>query len=107
LIGAIAIVALLATIISNRVAPLTALIAAVIAGMAQHFGIRAEQVAQPALLGQMTTGFPVSPLTPATFLLAGLCKVELGAHQRFAIPWLFGTTAIMTAAAVLLGVFRI
>ena len=79
----------------------------VIAGVAQHFGVQAEQVAQAALLGQMTTGFPVSPLTPATFLLAGLCKVELGAHQRFAIPWLFGTSAIMTAAAVLLGVFRV
>ena len=79
----------------------------VIAGVAQHFGIPPEQVAQAALLGQMTTGFPVSPLTPATFLLAGLCKVELGAHQRFAIPWLFGTSAIMTAAALFLGVFRI
>lgn len=79
----------------------------VIAGVAQHFGVQAEQVAQAALLGQMTTGFPVSPLTPATFLLAGLCKVELGAHQRFAIPWLFGTSVIMTAAAVLLGVFRV
>ena len=63
--------------------------------------------AKSPMLGQMTTGFPVSPLTPATFLLAGLCKVELGAHQRFSIPWLFGTSVIMTAAAVFLGVFRI
>ena len=30
-----------------------------------------------------TTGFPVSPLTPATFLLVGLCKIELADHQRF------------------------
>ena len=77
----------------------------VVTDVAQHFGIQRVQVAQAALLGQMTTGFPVSPLTPATFLLAGLCRVELGAHQRFSIPWLFATSLIMVAAAVVLGVF--
>jgi citrate-Mg2+:H+ or citrate-Ca2+:H+ symporter, CitMHS family len=76
----------------------------VIADVAGHFGIHKVQVAQAALLGQMTTGFPVSPLTPATFLLAGLCKVELGAHQRFTIPWLFATSLVMVAAAVVIGV---
>ena len=32
--------------------------------------------------------------------------VELGEHQRFTGPWLFAATLVMTAAAVLLGVFR-
>ena len=77
----------------------------VVADVAGHFGIHKVQVAQAALLGQMTTGFPVSPLTPATFLLAGLCKVELGAHQRFTIPWLLATSLVMVAAAVAIGVF--
>ena len=62
-------------------------------------------VAQAALLGQMTTGFPVSPLTPATFLVAGLAGIELGAHQRFAIPFLFAASLVMTAAALVLGLF--
>ena len=62
-------------------------------------------VAQAALLGQMTTGFPVSPLTPATFLVAGLAGIELGAHQRFAIPFLFVASLVMTAAALALGLF--
>ena len=62
------------------------------------------QVAQAALLGQMTTGFPVSPLTPATFLVVGLAGIELGAHQRFTIPFLFGASVVMTIAAVLFGV---
>jgi CitMHS family citrate-Mg2+:H+ or citrate-Ca2+:H+ symporter len=52
----------------------------------------------------MTTGFPVSPLTPATFLVCGLAGVELGAHQRFAIPWLFATTIVMLMAALLFGI---
>jgi CitMHS family citrate-Mg2+:H+ or citrate-Ca2+:H+ symporter len=55
----------------------------------------------------MTTGFPVSPLTPATFLVAGLSGVELSAHQRFAIPWLYGASVVMTGAALLLGVFAL
>jgi CitMHS family citrate-Mg2+:H+ or citrate-Ca2+:H+ symporter len=55
----------------------------------------------------MTTGFPVSPLTPATFLVAGLSGVELGAHQRFSIPWLFAASVLMTVAALLFGIFSL
>lgn len=77
----------------------------VIVDIARHFGVAPVQVAQAALLGMHTTGFPVSPLTPATFLVAGLARVELGAHQRFCIPWLLGATLVMTVAAVLFGLF--
>jgi len=79
----------------------------VLAEVASHFGVPPVQVAQAALLGQMTTGFPVSPLTPATFLVAGLSGVELAAHQRFAIPYLFAASLVMTLAALLLGVFAL
>jgi citrate-Mg2+:H+ or citrate-Ca2+:H+ symporter, CitMHS family len=77
----------------------------VIAEVSGHLGVPATHVAQAALLGQMTTGFPVSPLTPATFLLIGLCGLDLAEHQRFAIPWLFATSVVMTLAAVAIGVF--
>ncbi len=43
----------------------------VIAEVASALGVPPIQVGQAALLGQMTTGFPVSPLTPATFLVVG------------------------------------
>lgn len=79
----------------------------VVAEVAGTFGVPAEQIGQAALLGQMTTGFPVSPLTPATFLLVGLSGVDLAEHQRFAIPWLFGATLVMTLAAVAFGVFGV
>jgi CitMHS family citrate-Mg2+:H+ or citrate-Ca2+:H+ symporter len=75
----------------------------VIAQVASHFGVAPVQVAQAALLGMHTVGFPVSPLTPATFLVAGLSRIELGAHQRFAFPWLFAATLVMTAAALAIG----
>jgi CitMHS family citrate-Mg2+:H+ or citrate-Ca2+:H+ symporter len=77
----------------------------VIAEVAGQFGVPAVQVGQAALLGQMTTGFPVSPLTPATFLVVGLTGVELGEHQRFTGPLLFAASIVMTIAAVLFGVF--
>jgi CitMHS family citrate-Mg2+:H+ or citrate-Ca2+:H+ symporter len=76
----------------------------VVAEVTKSLGGQPVQVAQAALLGQMTTGFPVSPLTPATFLVVGLAGVDLGAHQRFAIPFLFGASVLMTVAAVAFGI---
>jgi Mg2+/citrate symporter len=35
-----------------------------------------------AILGQMTTGFPVSPLTPSHLSSRGLADVDLADHQR-------------------------
>jgi CitMHS family citrate-Mg2+:H+ or citrate-Ca2+:H+ symporter len=77
----------------------------VVAQVAGTFGVPAVHVGQAALLGQMTTGFPVSPLTPATFLVVGLTGVELGEHQRFTGPLLFAASIVMTIAAVIVGVF--
>lgn len=76
----------------------------VLAQMHAHFGGDPLQVAQAALVGQMTAGFPVSPLTPATFLVAGLCGIELPAHQRFAFPVLYAASLCMALACVLFGV---
>ena len=67
-------------------------------------GVAPVQVAHGALVGQMTLGFPVSPLTPSTFLLVGLTGVDLGAHQRFTIPLLWSTSIVMALAAVAFGV---
>ena len=58
----------------------------VVAEVGEQLGVPPVQFAQAALLGQMTTGFPVSPLTPATFLVVGLTGIELGDHQRFTDP---------------------
>lgn len=77
----------------------------VIAEVGKALGVDPLQVAQASLLGVHTTGFPVSPLTPATFLLVGLCKIELADHQCFTIPFLFAASVLMTLTALLLGVF--
>ncbi|HEX6566264.1 MAG TPA: citrate:proton symporter [Chthoniobacterales bacterium] len=77
----------------------------VIAEVGQQLGVPKLQLAQAALLGQMTTGFPVSPLTPATFLVVGLTGIDLADHQRFTIPFLFAASLVMTVACLVLGVF--
>ena len=78
----------------------------VLAAASDAVGTPGIEVARAALLGQMTTGFPVSPLTPATFLLVGLSGVDLAAHQRRTIPWAFGVTLLMTVAAIVTSAFR-
>jgi CitMHS family citrate-Mg2+:H+ or citrate-Ca2+:H+ symporter len=77
----------------------------VVAGVAAQVGVPPVDIAQGALLGQMTTGFPISPLTPATFLLTGLAGVSLADHQRFSLFYLWLTAIVMTIAAVVSGVF--
>lgn len=74
---------------------------------ATSYGIDPVEMGRAAILGQITTGFPISPLTPSTFLLIGLAGVDLADHQRFTFKWAFGTTIIMTIVTVIMGVISI
>jgi CitMHS family citrate-Mg2+:H+ or citrate-Ca2+:H+ symporter len=76
----------------------------VLAEAGNVLGVPPVAMGQAAIFGQMTVGFPVSPLTPATFLLVGLCGIDLGEHQKFTIPFLWATSIVMTIAAVVLGI---
>jgi CitMHS family citrate-Mg2+:H+ or citrate-Ca2+:H+ symporter len=77
----------------------------VIATTAGAYGVVPATIAQASLLGVHTTGFPVSPLTPATFLVTGLTGIDLGQHQRFSAPFLFLASVVMALAAVAFGIF--
>jgi CitMHS family citrate-Mg2+:H+ or citrate-Ca2+:H+ symporter len=79
----------------------------VLSNAAHAAGGSSIEVARAAVLGQMTTGFPVSPLTPATFLLVGLAGVDLGDHQRRTIGYAFCVTLVMTVAALVFGAIGI
>ena len=75
----------------------------VLAETTASFGGDPAEVGRAAILGQMTTGFPLSPLTASTFILVGMAQVELGKHQRYIFGWAFATTLIMTAVALATG----
>jgi len=77
----------------------------IIAQVGNDIGIPAASMGQASLLGQMTTGFPLSPLTASTFLLIGLCQIDLADHQKFSFRYAFLTTLVMTVASLIMGLF--
>jgi len=79
----------------------------VLAHTAETFGVASIDLARAAITGQMTVGFPLSPLTPATLLLVGLAGVELGDHQRFTFKWAWIVSLLILFTAVLIGVIPI
>lgn len=76
----------------------------VLAGVAENFGIEPVTMGRAAIIGQMTTGFPISPLTGSTWLLVGLAGVHIGDLQKKAIPLAFGTSVVMAVMAIMIGV---
>jgi CitMHS family citrate-Mg2+:H+ or citrate-Ca2+:H+ symporter len=72
-----------------------------------QLGVDPLEIGRASLLGQMTVGFPLSPLTASTFLLIGLAEIELGEHQKFIFKWAWGTTIVMTIIALLTGSIHI
>ena len=78
-----------------------------LASTAEHFGVSGLEVGQAAIMGQMTTGFPVSPLTGSTFLLIGLAGVDLGDHQKKTIPLAFLVTLVILTVSVLMGIISV
>ena len=79
----------------------------VLSQAAAKFGVPPVQMAQAAMVGLHTTGFPVSPLTPAPFLLVGLAGIEFRDHQKFSLPFLLGASVWMTLACVAIRIFPI
>ncbi len=75
----------------------------VLASAAAEFGVDPVNVGRAAILGQMTVGFPVSPLTGSTFLLVGLTGVDLGEHQKKTIPWAYLVSLIMVVVSFIIG----
>ena len=79
----------------------------VLAQTAEGFGVVAADVGRAAILGQMTAGFPVSPLTASTFLLIGLSGVDFGEHQRKTIPLAWLVSIVMVVVSILIGAIAI
>jgi CitMHS family citrate-Mg2+:H+ or citrate-Ca2+:H+ symporter len=75
----------------------------VLAETGTQFGFSKVVIVRSAIVGQMTVGFPISPLTGATFLLIGLAEVELGEHIRFTLPYMWLTSLVILGVAIITG----
>ncbi|GIL36677.1 CitMHS family transporter [Phycicoccus sp. DTK01] len=75
----------------------------VLIGVGEQFGVSGEAIARASLLGEETTGFPISPLTGSFFLLVGLGGVQIGSHIRHLLTWAWLVSLVMLAVAVVTG----
>lgn len=76
----------------------------VLATAAEAVGLSGVDLGRAAICGQMTLGFPLSPLTPATFLLVGLTGIDLGDHQKHTFIWAWLVSLIILFVSILIGV---
>ena len=73
----------------------------VLAKAAAVYDIPADMMGRAALIGQ--GAHLLSPLVPSTYLLVGLCKVEFGDLQKFALIPSICVSLIWLATSVMLG----
>ena len=75
----------------------------VLAQAANAVGLAGVDLGRAAISGQMTLGFPISPLTPSTFLLVGLAGVDFGEHQKHTFFWAWLVSLVILFVAVIIG----
>lgn len=76
----------------------------VLAATGEAAGITALAMGRAAICGQITVGFPISPLTPSTFLLTGLSGVDLGEHQKHSFLYLWAVSLVVLGSSAIMQV---
>jgi CitMHS family citrate-Mg2+:H+ or citrate-Ca2+:H+ symporter len=71
----------------------------VLAEAGKAYGITAVEIGRASLIGQPV--HLLSPLVPSTYLLVGLCGVEMGDHQKFTLKWATVTSLVILAVGLL------
>lgn len=74
----------------------------VLSEAASHYGISAVEIGRASLVGQPV--HLLSPLVPSTYLLVGLCGVEMGDHQKFTLKWASVTCLVLLLVSLLTAV---
>jgi CitMHS family citrate-Mg2+:H+ or citrate-Ca2+:H+ symporter len=70
----------------------------ILAKAAAAYGITPVEIGRASLMGQPV--HLLSPLVPSTYLLVGLCGVELDEHQRFTIKWAALSVVVLLLVAL-------
>ncbi len=66
-------------------------------------GVSALSCARASLLGQMTLGFPGSPLLAGSFLLPAMINIDFPDYQKKWFPYAWGVSLIMLVSALITG----
>ncbi|WP_371368378.1 Citrate transporter [Sporomusa rhizae] len=69
---------------------------------AATYGITPAEIARASLIGQ--GAHLLSPLVASTYLLVGLCGVEFGDFQKYTLLWAIGTSLVMLALSLAIGI---
>lgn len=66
-------------------------------------GVDALSVARASLLGQMTLGFPGSPLLAGSFLLPAMINMDFPDYQKKWLPYAWSVSLVMIVVALITG----
>jgi CitMHS family citrate-Mg2+:H+ or citrate-Ca2+:H+ symporter len=69
---------------------------------AATYGITPAEIARASLIGQ--GAHLLSPLVASTYLLVGLNGVEFGDFQKYTLLWAIGTSLVMLALSLAIGI---
>jgi len=77
----------------------------IIAQVAETLGGSSVDIARASIIGQMTLGWPLSPMVGTFFLFTGLCELDIGEWQKYAIKFFIPVGVLMTVFACVTGLF--
>jgi len=72
---------------------------------AEALGTSGIDIARASMIGQMTVGWPVSPMVGTFFLFTGLLDLDIGTWQKYCLKYFILVTVVMTAFACVTGLF--
>jgi len=75
----------------------------VIIETAEALGVSGMDVARASIIGQMTVGWPTSPMVGTFFLFTGICELDIGDWQKYCLKYFLIVTTVMTIFACVTG----
>ena len=70
---------------------------------AKQLGVDGTNVARASIIGQMTVGWPTTPMVGTFFLFTGICELDIGDWQKYCLKYFFIVTTVMTIFACVTG----
>jgi len=77
----------------------------IVAEVAESLGSSGVDIARASILGQTTLGWPLSPMIGTFFLFTGMCELDIGEWQKYAIKYFMLIGVVMTIFACITGLF--